>query len=143
MTGGRWRWLAATAVARRRTQRQEWRRPYQAGSDRLAHLREEHLKLIRRAAARTNGPIQKRPISPGRLHHLELATKQWGLAHRAASVLTRSMHHMAAVAEAAIWQGLASATPQIFPTSAYVCVSTYKSFNFNGYVHMATWVGHI
>jgi hypothetical protein len=46
------------------------------------------------------------------------------------------------VAEAAIWQGLASATPQNFSTSAYVCDSTHKNFNFNGSVYMATWVSH-
>jgi hypothetical protein len=46
------------------------------------------------------------------------------------------------VADVAIWQGLASATPQHFPTLAYVSVSTHKIFSFNDSVYMATWVGH-
>jgi hypothetical protein len=46
------------------------------------------------------------------------------------------------VEDVAIWQGLASAPPQHFPTLAYVWVSTHKIFNFNGSGYMATWVGH-
>ena len=41
------------------------------------------------------------------------------------------------VAEAAIWQGLASATPQIFPSSSNICVGTGRILNFSVVVYIA------